>query len=167
MPKPREVLNGFTAAEVREISGLSLPMIDYLLRMGFLTPAYIGPIGRRGRVRYYSYRDLVAARLVQRLRETGIQLSRLKHAVQLLSKKEGWAVSQEPHQRLTWLLSDGKEVLFRSEDGFLETLRGDGQRAFAFIVNLDNLTNEIRERLKEPQSLNFSLRNRPLRYAAG
>lgn len=165
MPKPRKVLNGFPASEVNRITGLSLPMIDYLLRMGFLKPAYEAAPKRRGRVRYYSYRDLVAARLVQRLREAGVQLSSLKAAVRRLSQDASWALSADPSERLKWLVSDGREILFKNEDGFLDSMRGDGQRAFAFVVNLDGLAAEVQSRLSEPQSLYFSMRNNRLRFA--
>lgn len=67
MPKPRKLLNGFTAGEVAAISGLSLHMVNYLAREAYLSPAYAGEAAR-GKVRYYSYRDLVVARIVQHLR---------------------------------------------------------------------------------------------------
>ena len=85
MPKPREVLNAFTAYEVWKITGLSIHMIDYLARDNYLNPTYAK--GRvRGKVRYYSYRDLVVARIIQKLRESGIELRRLKKSIQLLIK---------------------------------------------------------------------------------
>jgi len=69
MPSPRKLLNAFPPREVSQITGLSLPMLDYLSRMGYLRPSYGSGPGVRGKVRYYSYRDLVIARIVQRLRE--------------------------------------------------------------------------------------------------
>ena len=48
--KPRRLLNGFTAAEVNGITALSLPMISYLLRAGYLAPFY--GHGPRGKIRY-------------------------------------------------------------------------------------------------------------------
>ena len=47
MPRPKRVLNAFTAREVNEITGLSRPMIDYLLRMDFLHPCYADGAPRR------------------------------------------------------------------------------------------------------------------------
>src|SRR5215472_17194819 len=85
MPQPRTVLNGFTAREVERITGLSVPMVDYLSREGYLRPTY-GLERVRGRVRFYSYRDLMVARIVQRLRERGIELRRLKQSIQRLSE---------------------------------------------------------------------------------
>ena len=163
MPVPKRVLNAFTAKEVQAITGLSLPMIDYLLRAGFLTPAY--GAGTRGQVRYYSYRDLVAARLVQQLRETGVELSRLKRAVAQLCEDAPWSDTTPLTARLDWLVSDGKEVLLRSGDGFLDTLRRDRQRSFAFVVNLPSLEQQVRTLVPKAKRTHFTMENRELRYA--
>ncbi len=118
MPKPRIALNGFTAAEVNAVSGLSRPMIEYLNRHGYLRPAYAPEDNPRGRVRYYSYRDLVVARLIQLLREGGIQLTRMRAATQQLSEDRFWSCGPEPSCRCEWVMSDGRVVELRgSTDG--------------------------------------------------
>lgn len=165
MPAARAAKNAFTAQEVRAITGLSLPMIDYLLRTGFLRPAYMNGTGRRGQVRYYSYRDLVAARLVQRLRDSGVELRRLKTAVRELSRRACWGDHQEdPRKRLNWLVSDGRTVLFKGEDGFLEDPSGSGQRAFAFIVNLPALEQEVKALIPPSKREHYDMRKRPLLF---
>lgn len=159
MPSTRPVLNAFTAKEVQEITGLSRPMIDYLLRAGFLRPHYaVGP-GRRGKVRFYSYRDLVAARLVQRLRETGVELHKLKKAVQELCLDETWGFGDDRSKQLMWLVSDGKDVWLKSNDGFLDSFRRDRQRAFSFIVNLPQLGREVKLLVPPKKRKLFTLEN--------
>lgn len=165
MPVPRKVLNAFPAREVSRITGLSLPMIDYLLREDLLRPSYGEEAGRRGKVRYYSYRDLVIARLIQRLREGGVQLGRLKAAVQTLCRDGPWVAKGDPMSRLNWLITDGSEVFLRNDDGFLDALTGSGQRAFAFVVNLSQLEAEVRERIPAAQRAHFDIENRSLIYA--
>jgi DNA-binding transcriptional MerR regulator len=167
MPTARVTLNGFTAKQVNEITGLSLPMIDYLRRTDFLQPHYQCGASRRGRVRYYSYRDLVAARLVQRLRDVGVELYKLKAAVKKLASSSSWAAdhSSDPREHLNWLVSDGREVLLKNEDGFLDTFRADGQRAFAFVVNLRELQAEVLARIPEEKQASFCIKNRKLRFA--
>jgi DNA-binding transcriptional MerR regulator len=165
MPLPKVVLNAFPPREVNQITGLSLPMLDYLSRMDFLRPSYsVGP-GVRGRVRYYSYRDLVVARIVQRLREAGVELSRLKSAIRELSRDETWAPATDkdnPAKTLNWLVSDGKNVFFRHPDGFLEDLNSSGQRSFAFVVNLDNAAQEVKRMVPLDKQRYYSLVNEPL-----
>ena len=165
MPVARDVLNAFTASEVSRITGLSTPMIDYLLRERMLRPSYGSGLGTRGKVRYYSYRDLVIARLIQTLRDSGVQLGRLKRSVQALRGDGPWMGAQDPATRLTWLISDGREVFLRNQDGFLDAITGGGQRAFAFVVNLPQLEAEVWEAVPPAKRGHFDLRNRSLIYA--
>lgn len=167
MPIARRATNAFTAREVSDITGLSMPMVDYLLRAGFLRPAYDERPGRRGRIRYYSYRDLVAARLVQRLRETGVELQKLKLAIQTLASDEFWADDVHPHAALDWLVSDGREIMIRDRAGFLETLsRRDRQGAFAFVVSIPALTREVRALVPRDKRAGFSMQNSQPVFAA-
>ncbi|MBJ7439487.1 MAG: MerR family transcriptional regulator [Sphingopyxis sp.] len=165
MPIPRKVLNAFPARDVSKITGLSLPMIDYLLREDLLRPSYGEEIGRRGKVRYYSYRDLVVARLIQRLREAGLQLGKLKVAVKTLCRDAPWVDRGDPSERLNWLIADGNEVFLRNDDGFLDTMTGTGQRAFAFVINLNQLEVEVRDLIPAAQRAHFDIANRSLMFA--
>lgn len=165
MPIARKVLNAFPAREVSRITGLSLPMIDYLLREDLLRPSYGQGNGGRGKVRYYSYRDLVIARLIQRLREAGVQLGKLKTAVQTLCRDAPWATTGDPSERLNWLITDGNEIFLRNQDGFLDTVAGSGQRAFAFVINLNQLEVEVRELIPTAQQAHFDIENRSLIFA--
>lgn len=165
MPVPRKVLNAFPAREVSRITGLSLPMIDYLLREDLLRPSYGSATGQRGKVRYYSYRDLVVARLIQRLREGGVQLGRLKSALQILCRDAPWVSQDNPADCVNWLITDGNEVFLRNYDGFLDTLTGSGQRAFAFVINLNSLEAEVRALVPAEQRQHFDIENRSLIFA--
>lgn len=165
MPTPRKVLNAFPALEVSRITGLSVAMIDYLSRSNLLRPSYGDKSGGRGKVRYYSYRDVVIARLIQRLREGGVKLGPLKIAVHTLCRDAPWAHSVDPATRLNWLITDGREVFLKSNDGFLEVLTGSGQRAFAFVVNLGQLESEVRALVPATQRTHFDIQNRSLMFA--
>src|SRR5947209_6423673 len=125
MPKPRPVLNAFTAHQVTAITGLSIHMINYLAREGYLRPAYDqGHV--RGRTRYYSYRDLVVARIVQRLREVGLELKRLKPAIKVLSSNETWLAAGK-ERAISLLATDGKTLFYPDEKGALVELTRGGQ----------------------------------------
>jgi DNA-binding transcriptional MerR regulator len=163
MPIAKAVLNAFSAREVNMITGLSLPMIDYLSRIQYLEPSYDPRSRIRGKVRYYSYRDLVVARAVQRFREAGLQLNRLKSAVEQLRREETWFPQDDEGsaKRLRWLVTDGRNVFLRNEDGFLDELRPNGQRAFAFVISLENVQREVMELIPEDKLEYFSMRNEP------
>jgi DNA-binding transcriptional MerR regulator len=144
MPQPKRLLNAFTARDVESLTGLSLPMIDYLRRSDFLVPAYEEGQGRRGKVRYYSYRDLVVAKLIQRLRLNGVELSAIKTAITMLKDDALWnGLPDNIPTTLRWLRTDGRNVFLDRQDGVLEHMRVDRQGAFAFLVNIGELAAEI------------------------
>jgi DNA-binding transcriptional MerR regulator len=160
MPKPKRVVNAFTAQQVYQITGLSVHMINYLAREAYLTPTY-GQDHVRGRVRYYSYRDLVVARIVQRLREVGIELKRLKRGIQLLSSDATWLKAGRIRS-VSLLGTDGKKLFFPDANGALIELTREGQRSFAFVLDVARAQSEVKRQLSEKQVELFELRNRPL-----
>jgi DNA-binding transcriptional MerR regulator len=173
VPKPRRFLNAFTKSEVRSITGISLPMIDYLERHGYMAPAYRGTqlsdasTKTRGKVRYYSYRDLVLARLIQKIRETGVQLARLKATIQFLRTEAAWKAGVNPDraaEALKWIVFDGKDLLLRnSDDQFLDELRVNGQRSFAFFFDIEATTKEVKDKITDRRIQNFTLEVLPPR----
>ena len=166
MPRVRKVLNGFTASEVCRISRISAPMLEYLRRHDFLSPGHVGGDDRRqGRVRFYSYRDLVVAKLIQRLRESGVRLHLLKQAVAEMARDEFWPDGVSPADGLKWVVSDGKSVLLKDEDGFLDEITGPGQRSFAFVVNVERLRAEVEGEALKTRSGPFTMRSEELVYA--
>jgi DNA-binding transcriptional MerR regulator len=166
MPKPKQIPYAFAPKEASSITGISVHMLDYLYRMGYLHPAYVpaGAPAVRGKVRYYSYRDLVVARTIQRLRETGVQLARLKDAMQTLAHEDTWLPKkiETGTNPLRWLITDGKEVFLENDDGFLDQLRPNGQRSFGFIVSLTNITNEVKTLIPKGKRRQFSMQNKAL-----
>ena len=166
MPKVKDALNGFSVAEVHTISGLSLPMIDYLKRHGFLHPAYCRANNPRGRVRYYSYRDLVVAKMIQCFRDSGVQLARLKSAAQRLSDDSFWPDGDIPASGLNWVVSDGSGVAFWTREQLHEHLLGSGQQAFAFVLNVGEMLRDIRSRISGEKQAHFSMAVRDLLFAA-
>jgi DNA-binding transcriptional MerR regulator len=160
MPKPKRVLNAFTAQQVKKITGLSVHMINYLAREEYLVPTYDqGHV--RGRVRYYSYRDLVVARIVQHLREVGIELKRLKRGIQLLSSDQTW-LKDGKERAISLLGTDGKKLFYPDENGSLVELTREGQRTFAFVLDVARAQGDIKRRLTKRQNELFELQNQPL-----
>lgn len=162
MPKPKNILNAFTAQELHEITGLSVHMINYLRRHQILQPAYGQSVKARGAVRYYSYRDAVAAKLIQTLRESGVALHKLKLAINELSSNDGPWATQDGRDRIKWVVSDGVDVFFEDHSGVIRTLTSDRQAAFKFVININNLENEILNYIPEEKRANYSLENKSL-----
>ncbi len=161
MPKERSTKNGFTSAEVARISGISLHMVHYLARHEYLVPFHPRQQAR-GAVRYYSYRDLVTAKLIKRLMEAGVQLKRLKQAVEALKRSSIWTELGRD-RAVPLMLTDGADVLIPRPDGSLLQLgRGGGQLAFAFLINASRAKAEVLEALPVEKRAHFTLENETL-----
>ncbi len=161
MPKGRPTKNGFTSGEVARISGLSIHMVHYLARHEYLVPFYPRQQSR-GAVRYYSYRDLVTAKLIKRLMEAGVQLKRLKQAVEALKVSDIWSELGRD-RAVPLMLTDGADVLIPRPDGSLLQLgRGGGQLAFAFLINASKAAAEVIAAIPDEKRKLFTLANEAL-----
>lgn len=61
-------------------------------------------------------------------------------------------------------MTDGREVLLKHDDGFLDELKPNGQRAFAFIVSLGNVQEEVKQRIPMGKLKSYSMENLDLIY---
>jgi len=163
MPKVRLAANAFAPSEASGIVGMSVHMLNYLAREGYLVPTYIRS-GRRGKTRYYSYRDLVIARLVQKLLDAGLEISRLKRGIRRLRSHSRWC-TENPERALRMLATDGASLFFPEESGTLIDLTRSGQLAFSFVLDVGAAQADVKKKLRGEQLANFSLNNRRLRYA--
>jgi DNA-binding transcriptional MerR regulator len=153
-PRARKVKNAFTLLEVSHITGLQPAMLNFLIRQQYLQPTYredhdfpaIKKRRPRGNSRYFSYRDLMIAKTIQRLLNAGVQLIRVKQALEHLRADIHWLdkTRQTPLERVIhWLVTDGKKVYLRDHDGFLELLGKGHQRAFSFIVEMTSVRTDV------------------------
>jgi DNA-binding transcriptional MerR regulator len=155
--RAKRVLNGFSAADLVSITKLSLHTVNYLAREGYLRPTYAkGTV--RGRVRYYSYRDLVVARIIQKLTATGLELKRLKRAIRLLSQDATWESTGQLHL----LATDGRQVFYHLKNGSLLELKPNLQQSFAFVLDVARTRSETRQLIDEKRRRRFALENHPL-----
>lgn len=156
----KEIAHAFSAAQVEEITGLSVPMINYLVRKGYLAPSYQRP-GVRGKVRYFSFRDLMVARIIQKLASSGLELKRLKKGIQMLHESQVW-LKKGQDRALSLLATDGVSLFVPDENGSLHDLARRGQMAFTFLLDVQAARREVCSKLTPEQLAKFSMRNRPL-----
>lgn len=157
----KEIAYAFSAAQVEEITGLTLAMVNYLVRKGYLVPSYQRD-GGRGKVRYFSFRDLVIARIIQKLALSGLELTRLKKGIQMLQETHFW-LEKGRDRTLSLLATDGVSLFVPDENGSLHDLARRGQMAFTFLLDVNAAREEVRANLSPKQREHFSMRNRPLR----
>ena len=161
MNEAKRVLNAFSAADVAKITGLSLHTVNYLAREGYLTASY-GRSKVRGKVRYYSYRDLLIARIIQKLTATGLELKRLKRAIKLLSQDDTWIRNGE--NRFDLLATDGRRIYYCLRNGSLLELTPGLQQSFAFVLDVTGTQKELKRLIEEKKRRRFDLSNQPLLF---
>lgn len=131
---------GFTAKQASQLSGCSDHQLRYWDSVGLVSPSIQGSGGRPGVRRFYSFRDLVALRVVRSLLDNGMSLQRVRRAWDYL-RREG---SMDDHLAEVNLVTDGQSIFAVSaNDGeLLDALR---QGQLAFFVAIDEIAREVEE----------------------
>ncbi|HSJ27842.1 MAG TPA: MerR family transcriptional regulator [Acidimicrobiia bacterium] len=131
---------GFTAQQAQALTGCTHHQLRYWDRMGLVSPAIQGTGGRPGVRRLYSFRDLVALRVVRSLLDNGMSLQRVRRAWDYLRRN----ADMETHLAEVKLVTDG-QTIFRiaRDDGQLMDALREGQ--LAFFVAIDEITRTVEE----------------------
>jgi DNA-binding transcriptional MerR regulator len=134
---------GFSTTQVAELTGVPAPVLGYWDRSGFLSPSLQKATGSGSR-RRYSYRDLIAVKMVKKLRREKIPLQKLRKAVSYLrSKFPRTEVSDSPLAQ-PFLIISGKDVLFQEGNLTISALQSPGQ-SLLYLVDLTSTVKELDE----------------------
>jgi hypothetical protein len=137
---------GFGTNAVAALTGLSRYMIDYLYRSAIVTPAMTRSRGAgRGRARRYSCKDLVLLRTYAGLLERGVSVKRLHDGDR--QWRRYFATPRAAAGGLRYLISDGESLRFVAEDAIASELGRRPHGAFVFVVDMDRLRQELKERI--------------------
>ena len=130
----------FTADQAARLANCTHHQLRYWDRVGLVKPSVQETGGRPGVRRLYSFRDLVALRVVRSLLDNGMSLQRVRRAWDYL-RREG---EMEDHLAEVKLVTDGKSIFRVSSDEgeLLDALR-EGQ--LAFFVAIDEITRQVEE----------------------
>ena len=104
----------------------------------FIKPSIRRSSGK-GTDRIYNFRDIVALRVAWKLRRAGISLQALRSVVAHLQQREGL---DSPLSEI-FLASDGSDVFEMRGDEVLALLRRPGQTAFAWVLDLRGVVEEL------------------------
>lgn len=130
----------FTADQACRLTNCTHHQLRYWDRVGLVQPSLQASGGRPGVRRLYSFRDLVALRVVRSLLDNGMSLQRVRRAWDYL-RREG---EMDNHLSEVKLVTDG-QTIFRvsSDEGeILDALR-EGQ--LSFFVAIDQIAREVEE----------------------
>ena len=152
-------MEGFTAHQATKFTGCSPRQLRYWDQIGLVTPSVQQTGGRPGVPRLYSFRDLVALKVVRSLLDSGMSLQRVRRAWDYLNRR----AALDKHLSEVKLITDGVSIfkIARRNGEIIDALR-DGQ--LAFFVAIDEIaTGDVRQ---ESGGGCGGLRNRPARRAS-
>ena len=119
-------------------------MVNYLCRHEVVTPSATAEPGR-GRVRYYTYTDLVLLRIVAKLLDQGISVLRFRKQYHLLKSRNIDVAQLLAHR---YLVTDGSNVYLKDDRARVLERLDSGQTAFAFVMDLDPIKKSVSDGLK-------------------
>ena len=123
-------MDGFTAAQACRFTSCTPHQLRYWDRINLVKPSLQSTGGRPGVRRLYSFRDLVALKVVRSLLEGGVSLQRVRRAYDYLRRK----ASLEKNFSEVKLSTDGQTIFSSSEGELLDLLR-EGQMAFFLALD--------------------------------
>ena len=137
-------LEGFTAQQASRFTGCTPRQLRYWDQVGLVRPSIQQTGGRPGVPRMYSFRDLVALKVVKSLLDRGMSLQRVRRAWEYLNREVGL----DEHLASVRLETDGKTIfrVVRREGEVMDALR-KGQ--MAFFVAIDEVTRQVSDEVAE------------------
>lgn len=125
------VLASYGAGKVERMTGISRITLHSWDRSGFFTPAVASGGKGTGVRRKYSFADIVALRVVKKLRDGGMSLGALK---KVAAKVREFEDAEHPFAQCL-LAADGKDVLLVRGDEAVSLLSAPGQ--YTMFLKLD------------------------------
>ena len=137
-------MEGFTAQQASRFTGCTPRQLRYWDQIGLVRPTVQQTGGRPGVPRMYSFRDLVALKVVKSLLDGGMSLQRVRRAWDYLNQ----TAKLDQHLAEVKLVTDGRSVfkVVRREGEVLDALR---QGQMAFFVAIDEVTRQVSDNVAE------------------
>ena len=137
-------MEGFTADQASRLTACTAHQLRYWDRINLVKPTVQSTGGRPGVRRLYSFRDLVALRVIRSLLEGGMSLQRVRRAIEYLRKRAGL----EEHLSEVKLVTDGQSIfkLCRDDGELLDALK-EGQ--MAFFLAIDDIARSVDQKVAQ------------------
>ncbi len=133
-------MEAFTAQQACRLTGCTSHQLRYWDRVMLVQPSVQSTGGRPGKRRLYSFRDLVALRVVRSLLDNGMSVQRVRRAWDYLRR----TADMDAHLSEVRLVTDGQSIFHVASDDeeLVDALR-EGQ--LAFFVAIDQIAREVEE----------------------
>lgn len=127
----------FASSFARQIAGLnSVSMLTYWVESGIIKPSIAGKRNRR-----WSFRDLVALRMIRQLRETGFSLQQVRIVATALSRYDQDFAN-------SYLIAVADDVIIVNEQGLISALKRPGQFAMAIVFDLETAAHDVTDAIR-------------------
>jgi DNA-binding transcriptional MerR regulator len=131
-------LDGFTSLQAGRFTGCTANQLRYWDKIALVKPTVQATGGRPGVRRLYSFRDLVALKVVKSLLDGGMSLQRVRRAFEYLRDNAGL----DDHLSQVQLVTDGRSIFkITKNDG--EVLDALKQGQMTFFVAIDRLAVQV------------------------
>ena len=131
-------MDGFTSHQATRLTGCTPRQLRYWDQIGLVIPSVQQTGGRPGVPRLYSFRDLVALRVVKSLLDNGMSLQRVRRSWDYLNRR----AALDKHLSEVKLITDGVSIfkVARRNGEIIDALK-DGQ--LAFFVAIDEIATGV------------------------
>jgi DNA-binding transcriptional MerR regulator len=131
-------MEGFTSHQACKFTGCTPRQLRYWDEIHLVMPSVQRTGGRPGVPRLYSFRDLIALKVVKSLLDGGMSLQRVRRAWEYLNRRAGL----DRHLSEVKLITDGVSIfkICRHDGEVLDALR-EGQ--LAFFVAIDEIATGV------------------------
>jgi len=133
-------VDSFTAQQASALTSCTAHQLRYWDKVELVVPSIQSSGGRPGRRRLYSFRDLVALRVVKSLLDNGMSVQRVRRAWDYLRR----TAEMDDHLASVKLVTDGQTIfqVAHNEAELLDALR---QGQLAFFVAINEITRSVEE----------------------
>src|ERR671925_1707133 len=131
-------VDGFTSLQAGRFTGCTGNQLRYWDKIGLVKPTVQATGGRPGVRRLYSFRDLIALKVVQSLLDGGMSLQRVRRAYNYLREN----AHLDEHLSSVKLITDGKSIfkVAHNEGEILDMLR---QGQMALFIAIDKIAGDV------------------------
>lgn len=136
-------MEGFTAEQASKLTGCTGHQLRYWDKVKLVQPSIQRTGGRPGVRRLYSFKDLVALRMIRSLLDGGMSLQKIRRAYAYLRKKA--ALDEELSG--TRLITDTVSVYEIDDEQRVADLLKEGQLAFSLVM--DQVADKVDGRVAE------------------
>ena len=135
----------YSSGQASRLTGVPYRTLDYWARTRFIVPSAAEASGT-GSERRYTFKDLVALRIVRELRAGGVSTRALRRVIEFLRSAMDVV---NPLSELRLVVAGNDVLLVTGNKELISVLRNPTQSVFAFVLDVTRTVAELKERAEQ------------------